>query len=161
MEFRILTRVCTTFAHFIKLFRPPESNFRAQNRYFDILPYEYNAVKSTNLEGESVYANGSYIDIPIQNKGEKAFIAAQAPLKRTVENWWHMLISNKVKLIVMLCNFLENKLPACEEYWSETTNMTFGKIEVQTDSYEEHNENLKSFSITATRGEEKHELTLL
>ena len=45
MEFWILLRICNTSDHFRQLFRSEEVNFRARNRYFDILPYSHSLVK--------------------------------------------------------------------------------------------------------------------
>lgn len=58
--------------------------------------------------------NGSYIDVPVYPSGVKAFIAASAPLKWTVEDWWNMIFTNKVKLIIMLCDADEERInPVC------------------------------------------------
>jgi protein tyrosine phosphatase len=36
-------------------------------------------------------------------RGKKVFIAATAPLPSTVEQFWQMILENKVNLVVMLC----------------------------------------------------------
>jgi len=36
----------------------------------------------------------------------KAFIATQAPLKETIDDFWAMCMSEKVEIIVMLCKFI-------------------------------------------------------
>ncbi len=95
VEFRLLNRICCTMVHFNCLHRPLETNFRAKNRYFDILPYAQNVVSAKSLSGEDQYINASYISVPIKGR-EKAFIAASAPLQKTLETWWDMIFTNKI-----------------------------------------------------------------
>lgn len=56
----------------------------------------------SNLDG---YINASHISYPgVQTK----WIAAQAPLATTLSDFWSMIIEYDVKIIVMLCNCVEN-----------------------------------------------------
>ena len=67
-----------------------------------------------------MYINGSYINVPVKPHGNKAFIAASAPLKRTVGDWWNMILTNKVQNVIMLCDADEERInPVCENYWVE------------------------------------------
>lgn len=45
----------------------------------------------------------------VRNKGEKTFIATQAPMDSTKEKFWHMIWEQKVRLIIMLCPFVGPK----------------------------------------------------
>lgn len=109
----------STMLHFYNLYRPEDvPDFRSKNRYFDILPYEYNLVPAINSDGEKVYVNASYIDIPIKDKGERTFIAASGPIRKYMDLWWDMIVTNKVELVCMLCRFTEKGLPKCDEYFS-------------------------------------------
>ena len=58
-------------------------------------------------------------------------IAAQAPLKATLEDWWQMIVNEKPAAIVMLCQLTEGKRPACEKYWPDSGSMTIGEFEVE------------------------------
>ena len=53
------------------------------------------------------YINANYINSCIGTNDQK-FIAAQGPLASTRENFWRMIETNKVNLIVMLTDINEN-----------------------------------------------------
>lgn len=75
--------------------------------------------------------NGSYIDVPAYPQGSRAFIAASAPLMKTVEDWWNMIFTNKVKLIIMLADAEEERItPVCAFYWSEDTFKVEGLVTI-------------------------------
>jgi len=130
MEFRILNRICHTMVHFQGLHREHNQDFKAQNRYNDVLPYKHNLVEVKDESGNNLYVNGSYINIPIRNDGEKAFIAASAPVEKSLKNFWEMIFQNKVTLIIMLCN-LKEKNVVCEKYWDEEETMEYGNVKVK------------------------------
>ncbi|CAI2370207.1 unnamed protein product [Moneuplotes crassus] len=130
MEFRILNRVCHTMVHFQGLHREHNQEFKAQNRYNEVLPYKHNLVEVRDKDGNNIYVNGSYINIPIRNFGERAFIAASAPVEKSLNNFWEMIFQNKVPMIVMLCN-IEEKSIVCEKYWDDETPNEFGEITVK------------------------------
>lgn len=130
MEFRILNRICHTMVHFQCLYREHNQDFKAQNRYNDVLPYKHNLVKVKDESDNNVYVNGSYINVPIRNHGEKAFIAASAPVEKSLDNFLEMVYQNKVSLIVMLCNLKEKNI-VCEKYWEEEEQKEYGNIRVR------------------------------
>jgi protein tyrosine phosphatase len=45
------------------------------------------------------------------------YIAAQGPLPTTCSTFWHMIVQEKVKSIVMLTDIIENKRKKCHEYF--------------------------------------------
>ncbi|KAI1733168.1 protein-tyrosine phosphatase domain-containing protein [Ditylenchus destructor] len=105
-----------------------------RNRYRDILPYDKTRVllkaTSSNADG---YINASHICHP-QTSGK--YIAAQAPLSTTVEDFWTMIFENNITIVGMLCKCIENGMPKCERYWTDDEdsgeicdNMTAFKIE--------------------------------
>jgi protein tyrosine phosphatase len=109
--------------HFQCLYREHNQDFKAQNRYNDVLPYKHNLVEVKDESGGNIYVNGSYINVPIRcckaanssdsnplNYGERAFIAASAPVEKSLNNFWEMIFQNKVRLIVMLCNIKEKNV---------------------------------------------------
>ena len=146
MEFRILNRICHTMVHFQGLYREHSQDFKAQNRYNDVLPYKHNLVEVKDSDGNPIYVNGSYINIPIRNTGEKAFIAASAPVDKSLNNFWEMIYQNKTTLIIMLCNLKEsshqvssqngiasssNSKVCSSKYWDEDETKEFGNISVK------------------------------
>jgi receptor-type tyrosine-protein phosphatase O len=57
------------------------------------------------------YINANYINT---SRGERVFIAAQGPLPTSRENFWRMIVQEKVKLIVMLTGLKENGKVKCD-----------------------------------------------
>ncbi|KAF1759691.1 hypothetical protein GCK72_016158 [Caenorhabditis remanei] len=89
----------------------------ARNRYRDILPYDHNRVKlSEDDDNYDGYMNASIIQLP---GSTTTFIAAQAPLPATLDEWWKMIDENNVQLIVILCKLVELNKVKCERYWPE------------------------------------------
>ncbi len=66
------------------------------NRFHDIHPYNHSLVKLK--EG---YINASFVNLPLTNK---LFIAAQAPLETTVNQFYQMIWEYEIQLIIMLNN---------------------------------------------------------
>ncbi|OON22965.1 Protein-tyrosine phosphatase, partial [Opisthorchis viverrini] len=105
----------------------------ALNRYPDIIPYDHNAVLLSGnnpLQKEiGHYINASYIyavnpskdaqAAPKLNPARVDFIAAQAPLKKTIADFWEMIAENHVSLIVMLTQLVEDNVPKCARYWPD------------------------------------------
>ncbi|EPB80133.1 Protein-tyrosine phosphatase [Ancylostoma ceylanicum] len=107
-----------------------------RNRYRDILPYDRNrVVLSQTDENPNGYINASFISLP---KGRTHFIAAQAPLTSTLEEWWKMVDEQKVVLIVMLCKLVELSKVKCERYWPSEIgqSLIFGCYEITLESEE-------------------------
>ncbi|KAI8969054.1 protein-tyrosine phosphatase-like protein [Mycotypha africana] len=89
------------------------------NRYSDILPYDGCRVALRNPqlgESDDDYINASYIMAPFKIK--KLYIATQGPLKRTIIDFWRMVVENGVAVIVCLTAEIENNKKKCERYWS-------------------------------------------
>ncbi|GMT26081.1 hypothetical protein PFISCL1PPCAC_17378 [Pristionchus fissidentatus] len=90
-------------------------NHYIRNRYRDILPYDRNRVQiGTDADG---YVNASHVSLP---NGLTTFIAAQAPLPTTLDDFWQMVEEQGVRLIVMLCKLVEMNKVKCERYWPDT-----------------------------------------
>ncbi|KAK6014282.1 Protein-tyrosine phosphatase [Ostertagia ostertagi] len=49
--------------------------------------------------------------------GTNMFICTQGPLTSSAEDFWAMIVQEKVKLIVMLCKFIEEGKEKCCEYF--------------------------------------------
>jgi len=98
-----------------------------KNRYHNVLPYDNNIPQLTNDK----YINASYINI-----SNTKFIATQAPLINTFNDFWQMVYENKTSLIVMLTKLLENNKIKAHCYWPNTLDKkeTFGDIYVVLNS---------------------------
>lgn len=71
-----------------------------KNRYPNIWPFEWNRVKLPDvLEGEDDYFNGSYV---ADGLGRRRYIATQAPLPTTYDDFWKVIWAEGVQVIVCL-----------------------------------------------------------
>ncbi|XP_047146482.1 tyrosine-protein phosphatase non-receptor type 22 isoform X1 [Hydra vulgaris] len=89
-----------------------------KNRYKDILPYDYSRVvlPSEDSKDGSDYINANFIK---DGSGNVCYIAAQAPMATTVNDFWRMIWTNDVKLVIMACKLIELGKPRCERYWPD------------------------------------------
>jgi protein tyrosine phosphatase len=96
---------------------------RYNNRYSDILPYNYNSVKyQTNVTNNydksnqnDWYINASFINGPFKSD-KNSFIAAQTPVLNTIGKFYKMCFNNNIKILIMLCCFEEEGRKKCEYY---------------------------------------------
>ncbi|KAF6073613.1 protein tyrosine phosphatase receptor type C [Phyllostomus discolor] len=111
-EFQSIPRVFSKFP--IKEAR--KSCNQNKNRYVDILPYDYNRVELSEVNGDpgSNYINASYID---GFKEPRKYIAAQGPRDETVGDFWRMIWEQKATVIVMVTRCEEGNRNKCAEYW--------------------------------------------
>ena len=79
-------------------------------RYPKVVPYKDNIVKISSKN----FINASWIHMPYPYY----FIATQGPLSHTIEDFWTMCYDNKVSIIIMLCNLIENNVIKCANYWN-------------------------------------------
>ncbi|TKR77382.1 hypothetical protein L596_018367 [Steinernema carpocapsae] len=84
-----------------------------KNRYKDVVCVdETRIVLKENESGDYIHANRVEGE-PFVNR----FICAQAPMQKTVRDFWRMLVQEKVGNIFMLCETVEEGKPKCEQYW--------------------------------------------
>ncbi|CAJ0586928.1 unnamed protein product, partial [Mesorhabditis spiculigera] len=99
-----------------------------KNRYPDILCIDETRVVLKEREATNDYIHASWVKLP---NGRK-YICTQGPLKETLEDFWHMIVTEKSPVIVMLCNLEEQGESKCERYYpKEGKTMTFGKYSVK------------------------------
>ncbi|EER07679.1 non-receptor protein-tyrosine phosphatase, caeel, putative, partial [Perkinsus marinus ATCC 50983] len=48
---------------------------------------------------------------------DAGFIAAQAPLQSTAEDFWSMIVHNSCEVIFVLCQLREDGRNKCVQYW--------------------------------------------
>uniref|UniRef100_A0AC34F446 Uncharacterized protein n=1 Tax=Panagrolaimus sp. ES5 TaxID=591445 RepID=A0AC34F446_9BILA len=64
--------------------------------------------------------------------GDCKYICAQAPNDASINDFWRMLLQEKVKQIIMLCKTVKNGKPKCAQYWPLTVGDTkqYGTVSV-------------------------------
>ncbi|ELK24918.1 Receptor-type tyrosine-protein phosphatase C [Myotis davidii] len=131
-EFQSIPRVFSKFP--IKEAR--KSFNQNKNRYVDILPYDYNRVELSEINGDagSNYINASYID---GYKEPRKYIAAQGPREETVDDFWRMIWEQKATVIVMVTRCEEGNRNKCAEYWPsmEESAREYGDVLVKVTEY--------------------------
>uniref|UniRef100_A0A183B832 Tyrosine-protein phosphatase domain-containing protein n=1 Tax=Echinostoma caproni TaxID=27848 RepID=A0A183B832_9TREM len=88
-----------------------------KNRILHAVPFDFNRVSLCPIRGVdgSDYINASYVD---GYQDRNAFIACQAPMVSTVEDFWRMVWEQKSDVIVMLCDLSEGgKVGVHKEIW--------------------------------------------
>jgi len=96
---------------------------KKKNRYPNILTLERTRVlisckkciENEYHEEHDDYINANYVSSPSQNR----FIACQAPLPSTIDNFWKMIWEQNVRLIVMLTKCNENGVVKSDKYFPD------------------------------------------
>ncbi|KAE9421058.1 hypothetical protein Angca_008771, partial [Angiostrongylus cantonensis] len=101
-----------------------------KNRYNDILLLDSTRVILKDRENDYIHASRVMV-------GRNMFICTQGPLCNTAESFWAMIIQEKVKLIVMLCRFIEEGKEKCYEYFPKSEGrIRIGKFTIDCKSRE-------------------------
>ncbi|XP_068895202.1 receptor-type tyrosine-protein phosphatase S-like isoform X10 [Tenebrio molitor] len=123
-QFEAIPKECLKKSNYGRL---PE-NF-PKNRYKNTIAYDDTRVILEYNDEEGDYINANYVngyDTP------KAFIATQAPLPTTVQDFWLMICQENVTTIVMLTEVRENGIVKCEQYWPDfPSTCRFGKFLIE------------------------------
>ena len=99
---------------------------KSKNRYCDIVPYDHSRVKLQSKRYD--YINANYIHDPF---GKVRYIAAQAPINDTINDFLIMIIEQKIPAVVMLTNLVENGKNKSAHYWPKKTSQNFHGITVE------------------------------
>ncbi|KAI4259777.1 MAG: hypothetical protein LQ352_000583 [Teloschistes flavicans] len=98
-----------------------------KNRYKDMLPYDHSRVRLQNKPaGDCDYVNASHIKAEWSNKH---YIASQAPVPATFEDFWSVAWQQDVRVIVMLTAESEGGQIKCHPYWLPNN---YGSLRVQS-----------------------------
>jgi protein tyrosine phosphatase len=77
--------------------------FMDLNRYSNIVPMELSMVTTDSQSfNQKNYFNGNYIT---NRQGHVEFIATQGPLEETTEDFWNMVMMNRVTTIIGIHSF--------------------------------------------------------
>ncbi|XP_044013102.1 probable serine/threonine-protein kinase nek3 isoform X2 [Aphidius gifuensis] len=87
-----------------------------KNRYANVIPLPETRVPLNKLNNDSSteYINASYVRGP--KNATKYYIACQAPMETTVNDFWRMIWEQQTKVIIMLTELVENDVEKCAEY---------------------------------------------
>nr|XP_012223228.1 PREDICTED: receptor-type tyrosine-protein phosphatase epsilon-like isoform X2 [Linepithema humile] len=91
---------------------------KSKNRYGNLIAYDKTRVILNKLPDDaySDYINANYIT---GYKKKKHYIATQGPKPNTVIDFWRMIWQERVLIICMLANVIENGKTKCEQYWPD------------------------------------------
>jgi len=89
-----------------------------KNRYKTVIPVEDTRVHLNKIEGieNSDYINANFIS---SKDSEQQYIACQAPLDSTRDDFWRMIWEQNCGLLVMLTKLYEGNLIKSSCYWPE------------------------------------------
>ncbi|XP_049591914.1 receptor-type tyrosine-protein phosphatase epsilon isoform X2 [Syngnathus scovelli] len=101
-----------------------------KNRVLQIIPYDFNRVILSVKRGQEFtdYINASFID---GYRQKDYFIATQAPLSHTAEDFWRMVWEWRCHSIVMLTELKEREQEKSFQYWPSEGSVTFGDYTVE------------------------------
>ncbi|KAG5886443.1 hypothetical protein JTB14_024657 [Gonioctena quinquepunctata] len=105
-----------------------------KNRYANVIPLPETRVFLKTIEGypNSDYINANYVTGPKNAKGY--YIACQAPMQNTVDDFWRMVWEQQSKVILMITHFFENGVEKCFDYLPPSEvldcNRLFGDFQV-------------------------------
>ncbi|CAK9302864.1 unnamed protein product [Gordionus sp. m RMFG-2023] len=105
--------------------REPEN--KDLNRYPKYVPYDHSRVKLSTKSNDYINANLVLCTLPQSktaadpsSKTQK-YIVTQGPLPITCPDFWAMIRENKVEIITMLCNVVEDGKNKCAQYFPSVT----------------------------------------
>ena len=88
----------------------------SKNRYKDILPFDHSRVKLRDPQpGDCDYFNASYVKASLSNR---RYIATQAPLPSTFNDFWGVVWEQRAKVIVMLTAEKDGGQAKAHPYWN-------------------------------------------
>ncbi|XP_044761049.1 mucin-17 [Coccinella septempunctata] len=87
-----------------------------KNRYANVIPLPESRVFLNSIEGypNSDYINANFVAGPKNTR--KYYIACQAPMSNTVDDFWRMIWEQQCKVILMLTHLFENGIEKCFDY---------------------------------------------
>ncbi|KAK0418324.1 hypothetical protein QR680_013500 [Steinernema hermaphroditum] len=118
------------------------ANALGKNRFGDIGCLDCTRIV---LHPNSDYIHANYVSSP---RYRKRFICTQAPMETTTVDFWRMVVQEKVKIIIMLCDFFEENMSTSAVYFPVEKGNT-----LQFDNFEIINQEINEINV-----EEEHSL---
>ncbi|EDN11222.1 protein tyrosine phosphatase [Histoplasma capsulatum] len=110
----------------------------SKNRYNNIYPFDYSRVRLQGVpSGGCDYVNASFIE---SSRSNKRYIATQAPIPATFNDFWRVVWEQDIRVIVMLTAESEGPQLKCHPYWKAAD---YGPLKVSV--FAEHQISLNSF----------------
>uniref|UniRef100_A0A1I8QC23 protein-tyrosine-phosphatase n=1 Tax=Stomoxys calcitrans TaxID=35570 RepID=A0A1I8QC23_STOCA len=105
-----------------------------KNRYANVLPLPETRVvlQRLNDDEKTEYINANYVTGP--KDAPNYYIACQAPMDATVEDFWRMIWEQQSRVIIQATDLIENGVEKCAEYLPPSVTLdnhsTFGDFQV-------------------------------
>ena len=101
------------------------------------VPFDDNYINLASSPADDVtYVNASKIEFP---ECSQKFLAASAPKPASFKQFWHMVIQEKVSVIVMITKLVENNKRKAHQYWPEEGREPLGPVlDLGADTRVEH-----------------------
>uniref|UniRef100_A0A9J2PW32 Protein-tyrosine-phosphatase n=1 Tax=Ascaris lumbricoides TaxID=6252 RepID=A0A9J2PW32_ASCLU len=153
------------FVHEVKGFVPlgaqsaweDDKNFE-KNRYEDIRLLDKTRVIIKKSPDNDDYIHASYVQVD----NDVTYICAQGPLPNTVQNFWIMIIQEQSKVVLQLCQSIENGKEQSAEYFpTDAKSKGYGAVNVKILEKPSNVIGLKKVTrtkIQATYGSVTHEV---
>uniref|UniRef100_F1KY67 Tyrosine-protein phosphatase non-receptor type 9 n=1 Tax=Ascaris suum TaxID=6253 RepID=F1KY67_ASCSU len=146
---------------YLKTYIPPDITHSAfdrnmsKNRYKDVVCIDKTRVV---LNSSQDYIHANYVaGPPLLN----TFICTQGPMKRTVNEFWEMIVQVNAAFIFMLCNTIEGEKKKCFQYWPsrEGSALQFGAIKIENSHVDDAKDpNFITASLSVTKNNEQIKL---
>lgn len=87
----------------------------SKNRYADVPCQDHQIVPLMKPPAPNDYIHANFVGCPMVP--DKRFICTQGPLDHTIDDFWWMIVQQRVEQIVMLCKVIETGKYKCAQYW--------------------------------------------
>lgn len=119
-----------------------------KNRYANVVPLPETRVhlKRINDDEKTEYINANFVKGPKDNNNY--YIACQAPMENTINDFWRMIWEQNSKVIIMATDLSESGVEKCAEYLPPSVvldnNRTFGDFQLTL----KNRENKEKYTIS-------------
>ncbi|XP_038114924.1 uncharacterized protein LOC6052405 isoform X2 [Culex quinquefasciatus] len=119
-----------------------------KNRYANVVPLPETRVhlKRINDDEKTEYINANFVKGP--KDSSNYYIACQAPMENTINDFWRMIWEQNSKVIIMATDLSENGVEKCAEYLPPSVvldnNRTFGDFQLTL----KNRENKEKYTIS-------------
>ncbi|WKY05126.1 hypothetical protein Q1695_005834 [Nippostrongylus brasiliensis] len=124
----------------VQRYKGGDSTFNAfmenpsRNRYADIKCLDSTRVILKDRSNDYIHANW------VKGFDGKRFICAQAPLESTIGDFWHMIVQENCRTIIMLCSLIEDEKEKCAQYYPTSVGASFSVEDTQITLVEQKQE---------------------